>query len=54
MPKRQPAKPERLVAYVDPAMKRLAEREAESRHVSVSTLVWWALDAYLKPKGRRP
>jgi hypothetical protein len=53
MRKRQGAAPVRLVAYVDPGLKRLAERAAAERHVSVSTLVIWALEAHLKPKGKR-
>ena len=46
-------KPERLVAYVKPELKRLAERIAERKGVSVSTLVALALSAYLEPKGGR-
>ncbi len=47
------AKPERLVAYVKPQLKRRTERVAEQMGVSASTVVVLALSAYLEPRGRR-
>ena len=53
MRKRKGAAPVRLVAYVPAGLKRLAEWVADDRHVSVSTVVLWALESYLQPKGKR-
>jgi antitoxin component of RelBE/YafQ-DinJ toxin-antitoxin module len=53
--KKSKERPERLVCYVRPQMKRSAEAAAAEMGVSTSTLVVLALRAYLeeKPKRRR-
>ncbi len=53
MRSRDRTKPERLVAYVKPELKRLTERVAESIGVSASTLVVLALRAYLESRRGR-
>lgn len=45
-------KPDKLVAYVRPDLKRELEKLAARRGLSVSTLVNLALTAYVKKEGQ--
>lgn len=46
------AKPDKLVSYVRPELKRALEKMAASRGLSVSTLVNLALTAFVKKEGK--